>query len=133
MSTVEIKAVSSKKELMQFIKLPWKIYIDPQYRLDGFENQEYYHPLFFYESLWNLANMVLLIWLTRRFGERLKYGDVFLVYLIVYPVGRFLLDFLRLDASMLGGLNANQVAMVVVTVLSSIALFLRHREKSKQN
>jgi len=108
--------------------LPWKIYIDPTHRLPGFENQEYYHPLFLYESLWNLANMGLLIWLTRRYGNRLKDGDIFLVYLIVYPVGRFLLDFLRLDAAMLGGINANQAAMAGVALLAALALFWRHRK-----
>jgi phosphatidylglycerol:prolipoprotein diacylglycerol transferase len=112
--------------------LPWKIFIDPQYRLQGFETQEYYHPLFLYESLWNLANMALLIWLTRHYGERLKVGDIFLAYLIIYPVGRFLLDFLRLDAAMLGGLNANQVAMAIVAILSVLALFWRHREEINQ-
>ena len=112
--------------------LPWKIYIEPIYRLSGFETQEYYHPLFLYESLWNLMNMVILIWLTRRFSERVKYGDIFLVYLIVYPVGRFLLDFLRLDASMLGGLNANQTAMAVVAILSAVVIFWRHRQEVGQ-
>ena len=73
--------------------------------------------------------MALLLWLTRRFSERLKSGDIFLVYLIVYPVGRFLLDFLRLDAAMLGGINANQAAMAVVAVLSALALFWRHKEE----
>jgi phosphatidylglycerol:prolipoprotein diacylglycerol transferase len=109
--------------------LPWKIYIDPLHRLSGFETIEYYHPLFLYESLWNLANVFLLVWLSRRYEDRLKSGDVFLVYLIVYPVGRFLLDFLRLDAAMVGGLNANQTAMAVVAVLSGAALIWRHREQ----
>ena len=113
--------------------LPWKIYIEPLYRLSGFETQEYYHPLFLYESLWNLANMALLVWFMRRFSIWLKNGDIFLIYLIVYPVGRFLLDFLRLDAAMLGGLNANQAAMAVVAVLSAMALFWRHREEFTQN
>lgn len=112
--------------------LPWKIFIEPLHRLSGFEVQEYYHPLFLYESLWNLANMALLLWLIRRFSARLKHGDIFLVYLIVYPIGRFLLDFLRLDAAMLGGLNANQTAMAVVAVLSAFALFWRHREEIGQ-
>lgn len=112
--------------------LPWKIYIDPLHRLAGFETQEYYHPLFLYESLWNLANMALLIWLTRRFRDRIKHGDIFLVYLIIYPLGRFLLDFLRLDAAMISGVNANQVAMAVVAILSALALFWRHREEISQ-
>jgi phosphatidylglycerol:prolipoprotein diacylglycerol transferase len=107
--------------------LPWKIYIDPVHRLSGFETYEHYHPLFLYESLWNLVNVFLLIWLSRRYDDRLKPGDVFLVYLIVYPVGRFLLDFLRLDAAMVGGFNANQTAMAVVAAISGAALVWRHR------
>jgi phosphatidylglycerol:prolipoprotein diacylglycerol transferase len=113
--------------------LPWKIYIDPSHRLPGFETQAYYHPLFLYESLWNLANLALLIWLAHRFGDRLKHGDIFMVYLIVYPIGRFLLEFLRLDAAMLVGLNANQTAMAVVAVLSAFALFWRHRGRVNDN
>ncbi len=107
--------------------LPWKIYIDPDHRLTGYENVAYYHPLFLYECLWNLGNMFLLLWISRRFGDRLKNGDIFLIYLIVYPAGRFLLDFLRLDASMVAGININQTVMAVVGVCAALALFLRHR------
>lgn len=111
--------------------LPWKIYIDPAHRLPGFADKEYYHPLFLYESLWNLGNMALLMWLMRRFPDKLKTGDVFLVYLIVYPVGRFLLEFLRLDSSQLGGINANQTFMGIVAVVAAAALFWRHRPGQK--
>ncbi len=107
--------------------LPWKIFIEPARRLSGFTDQEYYHPLFLYESIWNLANMFLLIWIMRRFKDLLKPGDVFLVYLVTYPVGRFLLDFLRLDASQLVGVNANQTFMAIVAVVATAALILRHR------
>ena len=107
--------------------LPWKLHIDPQHRLPGFENVEYYHPLFLYESLWNLANMFFLIWVRRRFKDALKPGDLFLVYLVTYPVGRFFLDFLRLDASQLVGINANQTFMAIVAIASAATLFWRHR------
>jgi phosphatidylglycerol---prolipoprotein diacylglyceryl transferase len=107
--------------------LPWAIYIDPQHRLAGFENQAYYHPTFLYESLWNLANMVLLLWLSRRSKDRLKSGDIILVYLITYPLGRFLLEFLRLDSSQLAGINANQALMLVVMVAAILILSWRHR------
>jgi phosphatidylglycerol---prolipoprotein diacylglyceryl transferase len=108
--------------------LPWAITIEPHKRVSGFAEYATYHPLFLYESLWNLGNMILLLWLARRFGERLKPGDLFLTYLVVYPVGRFLLDFLRLDASMLGGINANQTFMAVVAVVAAGALVWRHRK-----
>ncbi len=111
--------------------LPWKLYIDPAHRLTNYESVEYYHPLFLYESLWNLGNMFLLLWLSRRYGDRLKNGDLFLIYLIVYPIGRFLLDFLRLDASLVGGININQTVMAVVAVLATAALLWRHRRDTR--
>jgi phosphatidylglycerol---prolipoprotein diacylglyceryl transferase len=106
--------------------LPWAIYIDPQHRLPGYENIAYYQPTFLYESLWNLGNMFLLLWLLRKFQDRLKTGDVFLVYLIMYGIGRFWLEFLRLDSSQVAGLNANQTVMGAVAVVSAIILVLRH-------
>ena len=107
--------------------LPWKIYIDPAHRLPGFENVAYYHPLFLYESLWNLANMAVLLWLGRRWADRLRTGDIFLGYLVIYPVGRFLLDFLRLDASRVVGINANQTLAAIVAVVAAGLLIWRHR------
>ena len=107
--------------------LPWKIFIDPAHRLAGYADVEYYHPLFLYEAIWNLGNVFLLLWISRRYEDRLKNGDIFLLYLVIYPIGRFLLDFLRLDASIVAGININQTIMAVVAVCASAALFLRHR------
>ncbi len=108
--------------------LPWKLYIDPAHRLPGFENIDYYHPLFAYESILNFANMLLLMWVTRNYeGNRSRTGDVFLVYLISYPLIRFSLDFLRLDASQLGGININQTFMAVIAVVAAAVLIWRHR------
>lgn len=107
--------------------LPWKIYIDPEHRLTNYLNVEYYHPLFFYEAVWNLGNMFLLLWVSRRYADQLKNGDIFLLYLIVYPVGRFFLDFLRLDASQVAGININQTVMAIVAVCAALTLFLRHQ------
>lgn len=107
--------------------LPWKLYIQPSARLAGYQNVEYYHPLFLYEFIWNLLNMTLLLWMSRRFADRLKPGDIFLTYLVVYPTGRFLLEFLRLDPSNVGGLNANQTLMLAIALVSLAALFVRHR------
>lgn len=108
--------------------LPWAIYIDPLHRVQGFETFERFHPLFLYESIWNLANMALLLWLGRRFAKSLRHGDIFLVYLIGYPLGRFLLEFLRLDSSQVAGLNANQTFMLIVALTAAIILFLRWRK-----
>ena len=54
-------------------------------------------------------------------------GAVFLTYLITYPIIRILLDFLRLDASEVAGINANQSVMVVILLAAGITLYSRHR------
>jgi phosphatidylglycerol:prolipoprotein diacylglycerol transferase len=107
--------------------LPWKIYIDPLHRVPGYENNDYFHPLFFYESLWNVLIMALLLLAARRFEKWLKPGDIFLAYMTLYAVGRFGLEFLRLDASQVGGINFNQTFMVVVALVAGVILFLNHR------
>ena len=111
--------------------LPWAITIEPRFRLPGFETYSTFHPLFLYESLWNFANFVFLLWLGRRYPEKLKDGDLFLIYLVTYPTGRFLLEFIRLDSAQVAGLNANQTAMAVVAILALLALMLRHRKPAQ--
>jgi phosphatidylglycerol:prolipoprotein diacylglycerol transferase len=106
--------------------LPWAITISPEKRLAGFEEITTYHPLFLYESLWSLATVFFLIWVGRKYRDRLKTGDIFLIYLVTYPTIRFLLDFLRLDASMVAGINANQAVMLVVGLVAAFVLWRRH-------
>jgi len=108
--------------------LPWAVHIDAQHRLPGYQNVETFHPLFLYESLWSLMNMGVLLWLGRRYPDRLKPGDLFLTYLIIYPVGRFFLEFLRLDSAQVAGLNANQTVMAVVALAAIALLIWRHRK-----
>ena len=105
--------------------LPWGIAI--QYA-PGYPPETRFHPLFLYESICNLVNMFLLLWLARRFSARLKAGDLFLLYLVAYPLGRFLLEFLRLDAAQVGGININQTIMAVVALLAAGVLIWRHRK-----
>jgi phosphatidylglycerol:prolipoprotein diacylglycerol transferase len=111
--------------------LPWAVHIDMAHRLPGYAEYATYHPLFLYESILNLINMGVLLWLGRRFGEKLKNGDIFLFYLVFYPTYRFFLEFLRLDASQLGNLNANQTIMGVIAVLATATLIWRHWPRRK--
>jgi len=107
--------------------LPWKIYIDPAHRVPGYQNFNYFHPLFLYESLWNVLNMAILLWMSRRFEKWLKPGDLFYVYMVMYSIGRFSLEFLRLDASQVGGINFNQTFVIFVALGGGVMLFLNHR------
>lgn len=110
--------------------LPWAINIDPENRLPGYENYATFHPLFLYESLWNFGIVILLLWLGRKYEDRMINGDLFLIYLITYPLGRFLLEFIRLDPARLGGININQSVMLLVMVVAAGALIWRHRKRN---
>lgn len=107
--------------------LPWKIYIDPAHRMPGYSDIAYYHPLFLYESLYNLANMGILIWISRRYKDKLKPGDLFLTYAVIYPAGRFFLEFLRLDAANVLSVNINQMIMGIIAIAAAAVLFYRHK------
>jgi phosphatidylglycerol:prolipoprotein diacylglycerol transferase len=107
--------------------LPWAISIPPGWRLPEYANVERYHPLFLYESLLNLVNLFLLLWLGRRYRDRLKPGDLILVYFMNYGLIRFFLEFLRIDPSPVAGININQALAAVAVIASAGFLLWRHK------
>ncbi len=109
--------------------LPWGISIDLQHRLPEYISFSTYHPLFLYESLFNLANMGFLLWLNRKFIDKFKHGDLFLTYLITYPLFRFFMEYLRLDNSYVGGINANQILMLILASTAGASIVWRHRKE----
>jgi phosphatidylglycerol:prolipoprotein diacylglycerol transferase len=108
--------------------LPWAVKIDTLHRVPGYESYSTFQPLFLYESIWNLLNMAFLLWMGRKYEDKLKEGDIFLMYLVGYSIGRFFLEFLRLDAPLLGTINFNQTFMLGVGLVSGFLLFWRHRK-----
>lgn len=113
------------QELVGFpTNLPWKMYVDPARRPQGFEQYEYFQPLFLYESLLNVISMVILLWLARRFDKWLKPGDIFYLYACFYAVIRFSLEFLRVDH-----IGFNQYFMVAVFIVAGGIFYWNHRPK----
>jgi len=107
--------------------LPWAIEIPPDKRLPGYEQYNTFHPLFLYESIWDLLSFGLLLMIERRYRNRLLNGDLVLVYLILYPIGRFLLDYVRLDSNGFGFLTTAQLISLIIGIGATLALILRHR------
>lgn len=110
--------------------LPWGITIDAAHRLPQFAGlppDTRFHPTFLYESLWNFLALGLMLWVGRRFAHRLRNGDIALLYLILYPLGRFLVEFQRPDAWMTLGLPTAQWIALLLIVGASLALWRRHR------
>ncbi len=86
--------------------LPWGLEIEPQYRPDRYLDSPTFHPTFAYEALWNLALVVVLLWLDRR--GVVRRGRLFAVYVLGYGLGRFWVESLRSDAaSLVFGVRVN--------------------------
>lgn len=110
--------------------LPWAIYIPLEKRLPGYEAFERFHPTFLYESLWNLGVFLFLLYIARRYSDRLLRGELFGLYLILYPLGRFLLEMIRLDSPMIGYISIAQViALIAISVSAGAMAYRRWRKK----
>jgi phosphatidylglycerol---prolipoprotein diacylglyceryl transferase len=112
--------------------LPWAIRIDPENRPVQFADVSSFHPTFLYEALWDVLVCLALLWIARRFEERLKAGDLFIIYVSLYSVGRFLVETLRVDpAFLIGGSTRGNLFVSSVLALSfALILFLRHSRTS---
>ena len=101
--------------------LPWRLFISPPHRPIQFAQDEYFHPTFLYESIWDFIVFLLLYFVFRRRFERAP-GALFLTYLGLYSVGRFMTEALRTDALMLGPIRVAQLASVVGVLLALIGV-----------
>lgn len=114
--------------------LPWGLKIDPEHRLAPYNDLAQYpdttrfQPLFLYEMLWNLVGFAVILWISRRFKRQLQPGDLILLYLVWYPFGRFLIEFLRADSWFFGGtpFNTVHVLCAIAFSLASFTLYRRH-------
>ncbi|MDQ0777907.1 prolipoprotein diacylglyceryl transferase [Streptomyces aurantiacus] len=92
--------------------LPWALEITSS--TDG-RVPGHYHPMFLYESLWCIGVAALVIWADRRF--KLGHGRAFGVYVAAYCVGRFWIEYMRVD-------EAHEILGLRLNCWTAIALFL---------
>jgi phosphatidylglycerol:prolipoprotein diacylglycerol transferase len=112
--------------------LPWAIYIDPAHRLPGYESYSHFHPLFFYESLWDLCGFIILMVLGRKLRNRLLDGDIFFLYVIYYSIGRFFLEGLKLDVWTLWGIPTARWITGLAIVIAIVIMILRHYRRRQE-
>lgn len=107
--------------------LPWAIEIAPANRPADFADTTAFHPTFLYESIWDLLVCFALLWIARRFAARLKDGDMLLIYVSLYSVGRFFVEALRVDpAFLIGNFRGNLFVASVLALTFALIFFLRH-------
>lgn len=88
------------------------------------------HPCFLYESLWCLIGFGLLYWYSyrRRFD-----GEIFLMYLGWYGLGRVFIEGLRTDSLMLGNLRVSQLLAGLLVAASLIVWLVIHSRIKASN
>ncbi len=86
------------------------------------------HPTFLYEGLWNLMVFVILL----LYRKRKKFnGELFLVYLAGYGIGRAVIEYIRTDQLYLPGTRV-PVSMVlgIVIAVCSLCMILIGRRRA---
>lgn len=91
------------------------------------------HPTFLYEGLWNCGVLIFLILMRKRTKFS---GELFLLYIIGYGLGRFWIESLRTDQLLVPGTHI-PISMVVSNVGVVVSLLwiviARHRASAKWN
>ena len=87
------------------------------------------HPTFLYESVWNICLAVCLLFVTYRIKNRLP-GDVALLYMTGYALGRACIEGLRTDRLLIPGteLAVSQLLSIVLATGGIFILLYRHRK-----
>ena len=90
------------------------------------------HPTFLYESLWNLG--VLVVLLLYRKHKKFE-GEISLMYLAGYGIGRFFIEGLRTDQLLLPviGLPVSQLIGIAAFVVCTITIVVIRVRKKKQD
>ncbi len=85
------------------------------------------HPCFLYESVWCIAGFIILA----LYSKHRKFdGQLFLMYLTWYGLGRFFIEGIRTDSLMLGNIRASQL-LAMLCVIVSIAVHIAILMKAK--
>lgn len=90
------------------------------------------HPTFFYESVWNLCVLAFLLWYRKR--KRFD-GEIFLIYLLGYGLGRVWIEGIRTDQLIFfgTGIAVSQALSFILVVISTLVLFFQHRQIRKKS
>ncbi len=110
--------------------LPWSfIYTNPNSLIPAYLNGVPTQPYPLYEMLWNAASLALLLRLRPRFNRD---GMLFLGYLGLYSVGRFILTFVRQEKVWFWGLQEAQVLSILIVITTIVAWWWVTRKRFVQ-
>ena len=88
------------------------------------------HPTFLYESVWNLIVLILMLLRTKK---KAFDGEIFLIYLIGYGIGRAWIEGLRTDQLQIGstGIAVSQVLSALIAVVGIGVWIYQYRKAGR--
>ena len=103
--------------------LPWRMVVGKTLEEAGATGN---HPTFFYESAWNLIGFIILYFSSKK---RKYHGEILLLYLGWYGLGRFFIEGLRTDSLYLWGtgIRLSQV-VALICIIIGLGGFLLNRK-----
>jgi prolipoprotein diacylglyceryl transferase len=106
--------------------LPWGLEISPENRdIDHIESDTF-HPTFLYEALWCFAAAGVLLLVERI--ARLRPGNLFALYVLIYSIGRLWIETLRIDPSHeIAGVRLNVFVAAIFGIAALIVFVWRER------
>ena len=104
----------------------WCLPIDSANRPEAFLLNTYFHPVFLYEAVLNLALFFSLLWFLNV--QEKKPGRIALFYLAGYAFIRFWMEFLRLDTGVLW-IGLKPLQWLSVAVITVVIVFLANKKR----
>ncbi len=106
--------------------LPWALEIDAAHRPAALAAAETFHPIFLYESVWNLIGVALLLMIDARF--KLRAPSIFALYVMWYALARATFEeTLRIDPSHeILGLRLNHYIAIGTFIGGAYLLYWAH-------
>ena len=94
----------------------------PKFIQEGmYINGEYHMPTFLYEGVGNLIGFFLIRFVFKKYGRK-KRGDMAYAYFIWYGMVRFIVEGLRTDSLMLGGIRVAQLVSICGMIFGLLGL-----------
>lgn len=101
--------------------LPWGILIGEKFRPLIYQSQQYFHPVFLYESILDSLLFIILFILFKK--NNLKNGQLVGWYFIGYGLIRFLTEFIRIDPTgLIGGIRVPQLVSLLLIIVGLVII-----------
>ena len=101
--------------------------IIPDFVINGmYIEGHYYHPMFYYEFLWCLLGMIVLL-----IFRSIKYthiGQTAGLYMVWYSVGRYFIESMRMDSLMLGDIKVAQLMSIILFIAGLVIIIVQARK-----